>query len=171
MNDVVLQKTVEQKIFILRGSKVMLDRDLAYLYGVTARALRQQVKRNRKRFPGDFMFRLTAKEADLMVSQNVTPSQKYFGGHLPYAFTEEGVAMLSSVLHSPRAVQVNIAIMRVFVRLRDVLSANKELAYKLKELEHKVEKHDEEIIAIFDAIRQLMTPSPEKPKPQIGFHT
>lgn len=170
MGETVLQKLVEQKIFIMRGSKVMLDKDLACLYGVAARALRQQVKRNRKRFPEDFMFKLTVEETDLMVSQNVTPSRKYFGGHLPYAFTEEGVAMLSSVLHSPRAVQVNIAIMRAFVKLRDVLSTHKELTYKLKELEHKVEEHDEEIIAIFDAIRQLMAPPPEKPKPRIGFH-
>ena len=116
------------------------------------------------------MFRITIEEAGSMVSQNVTPSQKYFGGHLPYAFTEQGVAMLSGVLNSPRAVQVNIAIMRAFVKLRDVLSSHKELAYKLKELEHKVEKHDEEIIAIFDAIRRLMEPPPEKPKPRIGFH-
>ena len=105
-----------------------------------------------------------------MVSQNAIPSWKHFGGYLPYVFTEQGVAMLSTVLNSDRAIQVNIAIMRAFVRLRQILSTHKELAYKLKELEHKIEKHDEDIQAIFEAIRQLMAPPSIKPKPQIGFH-
>jgi len=169
METKALQEMVEQKIFMIRGLRVMLDKDIANLYGVDPRALRQQVKRNRPRFPGDFMFRLTKAELDLMVSQNVTPSKKHFGGYLPYAFTEQGIAMLSGVLNSKRAVQVNIAIMRAFVKLRCIFSSHRELAYKLSELERKIEKHDAEIQAIFEAIRQLMAP-PEKPKPRIGFH-
>ena len=169
MKELVLQPVVEQKIFIIRGLKVMLDRDLAYLYGVKSIVLRQQVKRNKERFPDDFMFQLTEEEAEIMVSQNVIPSRKYLGGYLPYAFTEQGVAMLSGILHSKRAVQVNIAIMRAFVKLREVLSTHKELAYKLKELEQGIEKHDTDIQNIFEAIRRLMAP-PESPKRKIGFH-
>ena len=169
MERVELQLLVEHRIFMLRGLRVMLDKDLALLYGVKARALRQQVKRNRSRFPDDFMFQLTDKEVNLMVSQNVTPSRKYLGGSLPYAFTEQGVAMLSGILNSERAVHVNIAIMRAFVKLRGVLGTHKELAHKLSELEHKVGKHDEDIGIIFEAIRQLMEPPPALPKPRIGF--
>ena len=121
------------------------------------------------RFPEDFMFQLTEEEVDVMVSQNVTPSRKYLGGHLPYAFTEQGVAMLSGVLHSRRAVQVNVAIMRAFVKLRQIISTHKELAHKLSELERRTEKHDTEIQSIFVAIRQLMAPPPEPPKRKIGF--
>ncbi|MCL4427800.1 MAG: ORF6N domain-containing protein [Deltaproteobacteria bacterium] len=148
----------------------MLDKDLAELYDVETRVLNQAVKRNIERFPNDFMFQLSDSEADMMVSQNVIPSKKYFGGHLPYVFTEQGVAMLSGVLNSDRAIQVNIAIMRVFVRLRGLIESNKELARKLNQLELKVERHDDEIKAIFDAIRQLMAP-PEKPARKIGFKT
>jgi hypothetical protein len=162
---------IEPKIFMIRGHRVMLDRDLAELYGVKPIRLREQVKRNINRFPEDFMFQLDEKEAKLMVSQNAIPSWKHFGGYLPYVFTEQGVAMLSTVLNSDRAIQVNIAIMRAFVKLRQILSTHKELAYKLKELEHKIEKHDEDIQTIFEAIRQLMAPPPIKPKPQIGFHS
>ena len=147
----------------------MLDKIVASLYGVKAIVLRQHVKRNRERFPEDFMFRLTKVEAQIMVSQNVIPSKRALGGYLPYAFTEQGVAMLSGILRSKRAVQVNIAIMRAFVKLRQILSTNKELAYKLKELEQKTEKHDTEIQAIFEAIRQLMKP-PAQLKRSIGFH-
>lgn len=170
MNELMLQTVVEQKIFIIRGLKVMLDKDLAYLYEVDPRALRQQVKRNRSRFPEDFMFQLTKEELNSMVSQNVTPSRQHFGGYLPYVFTEQGVAMLSGILHSKRAVQVNIAIMRTFVKLREIFSAHKELAHKLNELERKIEKHDAEICSIFEVIRQLMAPPPEPPKRRIGFH-
>ncbi len=142
---------------------------IAELYGVEPRALNQAVKRNSDRFPPDFMFQLTEIEADLLVSQFVIPHKKYFGGSLPYAFTEESVAMLASVLRSPQAVQVNIAIMRAFVKLREILGAHREFAYKLEQLETKMEKHDAEIHAIFDAIRRLMTP-PEPPvKKRIGF--
>ncbi len=146
----------------------MLDKDLAYLYKVKPIALRQQVKRNKERFPNDFMFHLTKKEVEILVSQNVIPSKRVLGGYMPYAFTEQGVAMFSGILHSKRAVQVNIAIMRAFVKLREILSTHKALAHKLSKLERKIEKHDVEIKTIFQAIRQLMTP-PEKPKRKIGF--
>ncbi len=170
MKEIVVDKVIESKIFILRGFKVMLDKDLAYLYKVKPIALRQQVKRNKKRFPGDFMFQLTKEETNTMVSQNVIPSKQSLGGYLPYAFTEQGVAMLSSVLNSERAVQVNIVIMRAFVKLREILATHKELAAKLRELENKVSKHDTDILTIFEAIRQLMTPQ-EPPRRRIGFHS
>lgn len=167
--DLVPIEIIASKILLMRGKKVMLDRDLADLYGVKAIRLREQVKRNIKRFPNDFIFQLTAKETYILVSQNAIPSKKHLGGYLPYAFTEQGVAMLSSVLHSERAIQVNIAIMRTFVRLRQILSTHKALAYKLEHLERKIENHDGEIRVIFDVIRQLMTPL-GKPKRRIGFH-
>ncbi len=162
------EKVIEHKIFMIRGHKVMLDKDLAMLYGVSVKRLNEQVRRNLKRFPGDFMFLLTRQEVINLRSQIATSS---WGGrrYVPYAFTEQGVAMLSGILNSNRAIQVNIAIMRAFVKLRQILSMNKELAYKLAELERKVEKHDENIQAIFEAIRKLMVPTPIKPKPQIGF--
>ncbi|MHB1546202.1 MAG: ORF6N domain-containing protein [bacterium] len=169
-NSIIPTELIENKIYFIRNKKVMLDKDLAELYDVETRVLNQAVKRNIERFPNDFMFQLSDSEADMMVSQNVIPSKKYFGGHLPYVFTEQGVAMLSGVLNSDRAIQVNIAIMRVFVRLRGLIESNKELARKLNQLELKVERHDDEIKAIFDAIRQLMAP-PEKPARKIGFKT
>ena len=165
---IIPTELIEKKIYLIRGHRVMLDSDLAELYGVETKMLVRAVKRNIDRFPPDFMFQLTKEEFDNLRCHFGTSSQ--WGGrrYLPYAFTEQGVAMLSSVLRSKRAIQVNIAIMRVFVRLRQILSTHKELAYKLSELERKIEKHDEEIKAIFDAIRQLMAPS-EKPKRKIGF--
>jgi phage regulator Rha-like protein len=162
------QKIIENKIYMIRGRKVMLDQELAALYKVATKALIQAVKRNGKRFPADFMFQLSKTEYNNLRSQIVTSS---WGGrrYLPYAFTEQGVAMLSSVLKSERAIQVNIAIMRTFVRLRKILATHKELAHKLKELERKIEKHDADIQTIFEAIRQLMSP-PEEPKKRIGFY-
>ena len=168
-NPAIPHQVVEQKIYIIRGQRVMIDRDIARLYGVKPIVLRQHVKRNKERFPEDFMFQLTSGEAVAMVSQNVIPSKRALGGYLPYVFTEQGIAMLSGILRSKKAVQVNIAIMRAFVKLRQMLSTNKELAYKLAQLEHRIEKHDTEIHAIFEAIRQLMAP-PDKPKRRIGFH-
>ena len=161
-------EAIEGKILLIRGQKVMLSTYLAELYGVETRVLNQAVKRNINRFPEDFMFQLNDFEADQLVSQNVIPHRKYFGGSLPYAFTEQGVAMLSSVLNSERAVQVNIAIIRAFVKLREMLSTHKELTHKLAQLERKIEKHDENIKLIFNAIRQLMAP-PEPKKRKIGF--
>jgi len=168
MDELIPQELIEQKIFVIRGKKVMLDKDLAELYGVKTKVLLQAVKRNIERFPSDFMYLLTEEEVINLRSQFVTSS---WGGrrYLPYTFTEQGVAMLSSVLRSKRAIQVNIAIMRAFVNLRKALSTHKELAYKLSELERKMERHDEEIKAIFDAIRQLMSVE-KKPKRRIGFH-
>jgi ORF6N domain len=161
---------VERRIHLIRGHNVMLDRDLAELYGVKAIALRQQVKRNRERFPADFMFQLTAEEAGLLVSQTVIPSRRSLGGFLPYVFTQEGVAMLSSVLNSERAVQVNIAIMRAFVQLRHFAASHKDLAKKIGALERKYSEHDDEIQVIFKAIKKLLEPQP-KPKRAIGFKT
>src|SRR5438128_8302432 len=146
---------VENHIHFIRGNKVMLDRDLAQLYGVKPIALRQQVKRNLQRFPADFMFRLSRQEAEALVSQNVIPSRRSLGGYLPYAFTEQGVAMLSSVLKGERAAIVNIAIMCAFAKLREIVAKHKDLAEKLETLERKCEGHDAQIKAIFDAIRQL----------------
>jgi hypothetical protein len=159
-------RAVERKILLLRGERVMLDRDLAALYGVRSIALRQAVKRNIKRFPSDFLLQLTPEEAERLVSQNVIPSKQSLGGSLPYAFTEQGVAMLSSVLRSGRAVEVNVEIMRAFVRLREILSGNADLARKLEQLE---QKYDAQFKVVFDAIRQLMAPPPEPPKKRIGF--
>ena len=168
MKSMIPQETIEQKILMIRGHKVMLDRDMARLYGVPTKVLIQAVKRNTSRFPDDFMFQLNEVEFHNLRSQIVTSK---WGGrrYLPYAFTEQGVAMLSSVLHSERAIQVNIVIMRAFVKLRRILSTHKELARKLNQLERRIEKHDVEIKAIFDAIRELMTP-PKKPRKRIGFY-
>jgi len=146
----------------------MIDRDLATLYGVKNIALRQQVRRNLDRFPEDFMFRLTAEEAEVLVSQNVIPSRRSLGGSLPYVFTQEGVAMLSSVLTSSRAVQVNLAIMRAFVQLRRYAASHKELAQKIQILEQKYDAHDDEIQTIFKTIKKLIE-LPGKPKRSIGF--
>ena len=165
---IVPVELIEKKIYLIRGQKVMLDSDLAELYRVETKVLLQSVRRNINRFPSDFMFQLTKEEFDNLRTQIVTSSS--WGGrrYLPYVFTELGVAMLSSVLRSDRAIQVNIAIMRAFVKLREILSTHKELAYKLAELERKIEGHDKEIKAIFEVITQLMNP-PKKPKRRIGF--
>jgi len=184
-------------VFFIRSEKVMLDSDLARLYGVEARALNQAVARNRKRFPADFMFQLTPREYESLRSQTVISKEggstddvsqsvmSSLGRHerlrsqimtsktgrggrryRPYAFTEQGVAMLSSVLRSTRAVEVNIAIMRTFVQLRRLMDTNRDLARKIKALE---KKYDEQFAVVFEAIKELITP-PEPPKKQIGFH-
>ena len=160
---------IEQVILLIRGQRVMLDRDLAALYGVETKNLNKAVQRNPDRFPADFMFQLTLEEAEASRFQFGTLKRGQNIKYLPYAFTQEGVAMLSSVLRSPRAVEVNIAIMRVFVRLRETLALHKELAQKLAELERKIEGHDAGIRTLFDAIRQLALP-PAKPHREIGFH-
>lgn len=161
---------IEQRIFLIRSHKVMLDRDLAELYGVETKYLNRQVKRNRDRFPPEFMFQLSVSEKrELVTNWHRFASMKH-ASVLPYAFTEHGVAMLSSVLNSDRAVKINIAIIKTFVKIREMLSAHKELTEKLNRLERRIEKHDGEIHAIFDAIRRLMAP-PERPKRQIGFHS
>ena len=160
---------IEKAILLVRGQKVILDRDLAQLYGVATKVLKQAVRRNAKRFPHDFMFELTEEEFKNWRSQFVTSNRDRMGlRYSPMAFTEQGVAMLSSVLRSERAIEVNIAIMRVFVRLREMMATHKELAFKLVELEERLEGHDEQIQNIFEAIRQLMMP-PEPTKKKIGF--
>lgn len=164
-----LPDQVEPLIHLIRGQRVMLSGDLARLYGVEPKVLMQAVKRNLNRFPPDFMFLLDGKEVAILKSQIVTSSWGGARRENPYAFTEQGVAMLSSVLRSERAVEINIAIMRTFVRLREALSATRELSAKLIELEQRVTGHDEHIQTLFEAIRQLMTP-PDPPKKQIGFH-
>jgi hypothetical protein len=156
MSNLVPAEAVATRIFVLRGRKVMLDRDLAELYRVPTKRLNEQVKRNIRRFPEDFMFQLTSDEKIELVAICDRFSSLKHSSTLPYAFTEQGIAMLSSVLNSENAIQVNIAVMRAFVRLRQILSTHKELAAKLNQLEHKVEKHDKNIHDIFEAIRQLM---------------
>ena len=160
-------EVIEKKIYLIRGQKVMLDADLAYLYGVETKVLLQAVKRNLKRFPSDFMFLLKNQELAALRSQFVT-LKKGRGEHRkypPFVFTEQGVAMLSSVLKSERAVQVNIEIVRAFVRIREVLATHKDLARKLGELE---KKYDGQFRIVFEAIRQMMAPVPKK-KNRIGF--
>ena len=160
---------VATKILLVRGRKVMLDRDLAELYGVKTRDLNKAVERNRDRFPGDFMYQLTREEVAILKFQFGTSS---WGGTRkpPNVFTEQGVAMLSGVLHSKRAVQVNIAIMRAFVKLRELLLTHKELAQKLEELERKYQLHETDIQVIFEAIKKLLEPPPEPPKPRFGLN-
>lgn len=162
---------IQRVIYLVRGEKVMLDSDLAALYGVETGALNRAVKRNLDRFPPDFMFQLTSTETENLKCQIGIPSE--WGGRrrsLPYAFTEQGVAMLSSVLSSKRAAQVNIAVMRAFVQVRQVLLGHAELARKLAELEKRIEGHDSAIRSLFEAIRQLMAPPQPQSKPEIGFH-
>jgi phage regulator Rha-like protein len=169
MKTLIPLEVIERRILLMRGQKVMLSTHLAELYGVKTRVLNQAVKRNINRFPEDFMFQLNTSEAEQLVSQNVTPHKKYFGGSLPYAFTEPGVAMLSSVLNSERAIKVNIELMRAFVRLRQILASNKGLAKRLDELE---KKNDAQFKIVFNAIRQQIEPPEPEPEPlkkQIGF--
>ena len=166
--EVIPLQRIARQILLLRGERVLLDRDLATLYGVETRALNQAVKRNGNRFPADFVFLLSREEIG-RISQIVTSSPGLKFSKQVHAFTEQGVAMLSSVLKSERAAKVNIAIMRAFVKLRETLETNRELARKFAELEKQVGKHDAEIAAVIDAIRQLMAP-PEKPRREIGFH-
>jgi len=169
-NAIVPAGRIESRILLIRGQKVMLDSDLAELYGVTTKRLNEQLKRNRARFPADFVFQLTAEEAASLRSQIAT-SKPGRGGrrYRPYAFTEHGAIMAASVLNSRRAIEVSVYVVRAFVKLREMLGAHKELARKLAELEKRMEGHDEEIMALFEAIRQLMEP-PEKPSKRIGFH-
>jgi len=165
--NLVPSERIEKRIFLFRGQRVMLDTDLAELYRVTTKRLNERVRRNIKRFPSDFMFQLTKEEEESLRSQIATlkGGRGQHRKYLPYVFTEQGVAMLSSVLNSERAVQVNIEIMRAFVRLRELMSTHKDLARKLETLE---KKYDAQFKVVFDAIRQLMKP-PEPKKRKIGF--
>ena len=164
---IIPAERIAQQIMVLRGQRVLLDADLAELYGVETRVLNQAVRRNANRFPEDFAFQLTPEEVAILKSQFVTSS---WGGRRkpPLAFTEQGVAMLSSVLHSPRAVQVNVEIMRTFVRLREFMATNQDLAQRLEGLERKSQKHDLQLQEVFEAIRLLLLP-PAKLPAKIGF--
>ena len=165
----ILHDQVEQNILLIRRHRVMLDADLAKLYGVTTKRLNEQVQRNKKRFPSDFMFQLTLEEVERLRSQFATlkTGRGQHRKYRPYAFTEQGVAMLSSVLQSERAIQVNVAIMRAFVQLREMIGSNKGLARRLNELE---KKYDSQFRIVFEAIRELMA-EPESKIKRIGFKT
>ena len=165
----VRAQVVERKIYFVRGQKVMLDSDLAALYRVPTKSLNLAIKRKKGRFPRDFMFRLTKAETESLRFQSETSNNGRGGRrYLPYVFTEHGVAMLSSVLNSERAVQVNIAIIRTFIKLREILATHKELAERLATLERKYQEQDNELSAVFEAIRQLIA-QPDPPRPPIGF--
>lgn len=161
--------SIEGRILLIRGQRVMLDAALAVLYGVSTKRLNEQVKRNGERFPEDFMFQLSTEEAENLRSQFATSIGRHGGRrYRPYVFTEHGAVMLASVLNSSVAVQASVQVVRAFVRLREILATHKELASRLAELESRIEAHDENITALFEAIRQLMEP-PEKPAKRIGF--
>jgi len=165
MPDMVPMERIVSKIYVIRETRVMLDQDLAELYGVKTKVLKQAVRRNNTRFPEDFMFELTEDENRALRSQNVTLKRGQHSKYLPFVFTEQGVAMLSSVLNSDRAIQVNILIMRAFTRLRQMLSTHEELKRKIEAMERK---YDRQFRVVFEAIKQLMEEA-EKPKRRIGF--
>jgi len=166
---------IQSKIYLIRGHKVMLDKELSELYGVSTKRLKEQVRRNLKRFPGDFMLELTWEEAVSLRSQIATLKRGAHIKYLPYAFTEQGVAMLSSVLNSDRAIEINIQIMRVFTKLREMMISHKDLARKIEDLERKFqekfEEHDKKIILIFNAIKELLAgkAEAEKNRGPMGF--
>jgi hypothetical protein len=174
----ITDETVVNKIYLIRGKKVMIDRDLAEMYGVETRRLNEQVKRNEKRFPGDFMFQLTQQELHDWKSQNATSNKERMGlRKLPNVFTEQGVAMLSSVLNSETAIEVNIKIIRVFTRMREMLFTHKDILLKLEQVERKalkqdsrLNKHEREMRIIFTALKELLNPKTE-PIRKIGFKT
>lgn len=170
MDAIIPIEVIKGKIYLIRGQKVLLDKDLAGLYGVTTANLNKAVKRNIERFPDDFMFQLSITEMSNLIFQSGISSSGHGGRRTPpYFFTEQGVAMLSSVLNSDRAVQVNIAIMRAFVQLRELAASNRVLAKRLDDLEKKYDKHDKQLMEVFNAIRQLMAPPEVKKKRTIGF--
>lgn len=164
----IADEVVMNKIYSVRNQKVMLDRDLAELYGVQAIRLREQVKRNLQRFPENFMFQLTEKEVGDMVSQNAIPSKRHLGGSLPFAFTEHGVLMLASVLKSEKAMQVSIRVIEIFVKMREMLSTHKDILLQLQKMEKKLTSHDEDIQLIFEYLKRLLT-APKEPRPVVGF--
>ncbi|MEI6456627.1 MAG: ORF6N domain-containing protein [bacterium] len=151
----VPEDAIISKIYLVRGKKIMLDKDLAELYEVKSFRLHEQVKRNMQRFPENFMFRLTEEETDIMVSQNAIPSKQHLGGHLPYAFTEHGVLMLANVLRSERAIKMSIRIIEVFVRVREMLLTHQDILLKLEKIEQTLAGHDEKILLIFEYLKLL----------------
>lgn len=166
MSDIIPSDCIENKILLIRGEKVLLDSDLAVLYDVETKAINRAIKRNKDRFPEDFVFQLSEEEHTLLRYHFGTSNKRGGRRYPPYVFTEQGVAMLSGVLNSKKAVLVNVAIMRTFVKLRKMIASNKELAQKLAQLE---KKYDVQFKAVFDAIRQLMQPPPLQPRRRIGF--
>ena len=171
---IVPDEIVINKIYILRGEKVMLDRDLAELYDVKPIRLREQVKRNIERFPEKFMMQLTEKEVDLMVSQNAIPSKQVLGGSLPYAFTEHGVLMLANVLKSGRAIEMSIKIIEIFIKMREMLMSQKDIILKLEKMEKLLTNHDQDIAVIFDYLKKLLSDEKKKvnqeTRKRIGFN-
>lgn len=165
----VVATNIESRILLIRGQRVMLDADLAELYGVETKRLNEQVRRNIERFPEDFMFRLTAEEKAEVVANCDHLAKLKYSPTLPYAFTEHGALMLGNVLKSERAVEMSLMVVRAFVHMRELLAGNKELAQKLNQLERKVGAHDKAIAEIINAIRQLMAPEEPKKKRTIGF--
>ncbi|HXC06943.1 MAG TPA: ORF6N domain-containing protein [Bacteroidia bacterium] len=165
---IVPDEVLINKIYILRGHRIMLDRDLAGLYGTNPKRLREQVKRNAGRFPANFMFQLTEQETDLLVSQNAIPSKKHLGGTLPYAFTEHGVLMLANVLKSDEAIQMSVRIIEIFVKMRELLLTHKDILLQLEKLERQVVRNSDDIRQIFAALRQLLSPPP-LPRRKIGY--
>ena len=161
-------EAIEKRILFIRNQKVMIDSDLAELYGVTTKRLNEQVKRNKGRFPEDFMFKLTKKEKQELVANCDHLIRLKYSSAMPNAFTEHGAIMLAAVLNSQKAIEMSLFVVRAFIRLREIISTHKELAQKLKELELKVDSHDQHIQAIFEVINQLIA-SPEKPKRKMGF--
>jgi hypothetical protein len=170
MSEEIIQpdEVLISKIYVVRGEKVMLDRDLAELYDVKAIRLREQVKRNADKFPGHFMFRLTDEETGAMVSQNAIPSKQHLGGSLPYVFTEHGVLQLANVLKSDRATKMSIKLIEVFVRMREMLLTHKDLLLEMEEIRKKVSGQDEKIEIIFDYLQQFIQEQ-ETPRKRIGY--
>ncbi|MEP6750889.1 MAG: ORF6N domain-containing protein [Bacteroidota bacterium] len=167
----VADESVMNKIYSVRKQRIMLDKDLAALYGVQPIRLRERVKRNMKRFPANFMFQLTGREAARMVSQNAIPSKKHLGGFLPYAFTEHGVLMLAAVLRSDKAMQASIRIIEIFVKMRDMLTEEQNILAQMQKAGERLTAHDEDIQQIFEYLKQLLNPpdTPGMPRSRIGF--
>ena len=166
MKNIIPIESITQKILLIRGKKVMLDSDLAKLYGVETKVLLQSVKRNIERFPNDFMFQLNQREFNFLRSQIVTSNGRGGRRYKPYVFTEQGVAMLSSALKSKRAIEINILIMRAFVKLREIISSNKKMSERIDKLE---KKYDEQFLIVFEVIKQLMKPIKSKDERRTGF--
>lgn len=162
---------IEQRILLIRGEKIIIDADLAEFYNVSTKRLNEQVKRNRERFPEDFMFQLTAEEKAEVVATCDHLTKLKYSKALPYVFTEHGAIMAASVLNSPRAVEVSVFIVRAFVKIRKIISTHKELANKINQLERRLADHDQQILSLVQAIKQLMSPEPPPQKRRIGFHT
>jgi hypothetical protein len=168
---VVKVGSIQQRILLIRGIKIIIDADLAEFYGVPTRRLNEQVKRNRERFPEDFMFQISPREKAEVIANCDHLKKLKFSKALPFAFTEHGAIMAAAVLNSPRAVDVSVFVVRAFVQLREIISGHRELARKIDELERKLSDHDGQILALVEAIKQLMEPSPVRKKKSIGFCT